>query len=99
MVAGMLLPCSQGDSCRYILCLQYLLSPLYGAKSLHAFKLLIRIFEILFSLDAVLLHSLCKMFGLLDSVKQAVQLKRSHDEDDRAQNHHFGEITDVQFAR
>lgn len=82
-----------------LLCLQYLLSPLYGAKSLHAFKLLIIIFEIPFSSDAVLLHSLCKMFGLLDSVKQAVQLKRSHDEDNRAQNHHFGEITALRFAR
>lgn len=38
------------------------------------------------------------MFGLLDSVKQAVQLKRSHDEDNRAQNHDFGEITAVQVC-
>lgn len=35
---------------QYNLCVQYLLSPLYGAKSLHAFKQLIIIFEILFFL-------------------------------------------------
>lgn len=51
-----------------------------------------------FSSDAVLLHSLCKMFGLLDSVKRAVEQKRSHNEDSRAQNHDFGEITAVQFT-
>ncbi|TNN02405.1 hypothetical protein fugu_009892 [Takifugu bimaculatus] len=41
--------------------------------------------------DAVLLHSLCKMFGLLDSVKQAVELKRSHNEDgqNRSQSHDY----------
>lgn len=39
------------------------------------------------------------MFGLLDSVKQAVELKRSHAEDSRAQNHDFGEITALQFMR
>lgn len=47
----------------------------------------------------MLLHSLCKMFGLLDSVKQAVVLKRSHDEHNRAQNHDFGEITAVHFMQ
>lgn len=31
--------------------------------------------------DAVILNSLCKMFGLLDSVKQALNLKRSQDEE------------------
>lgn len=52
-----------------------------------------------FSSDADFLHSLCKMFGLLDSVKQAVELKRSHDEVNRAQNHNYGGITAVQFTR
>ncbi|XP_059194476.1 glucocorticoid modulatory element-binding protein 1-like [Centropristis striata] len=31
--------------------------------------------------DAVILNSLCKMFGLLDSVKQALDLKRSQEEE------------------
>lgn len=35
------------------------------------------------------------MFGLLDSVKQAVELKRSHDHDMRARNHDYGEIAAV----
>lgn len=39
------------------------------------------------------------MFGLLDSVKQAVELKRSHDDkDSRAQDHDIGGITAVQFT-
>ncbi|KAM8870123.1 glucocorticoid modulatory element-binding protein 1-like isoform 2-T2 [Spinachia spinachia] len=33
--------------------------------------------------DAVTLNSLCKMFGLLDSVKQALDLKRSLDEENK----------------
>nr|XP_020511883.1 glucocorticoid modulatory element-binding protein 1-like [Labrus bergylta] len=33
--------------------------------------------------DAVILNSLCKMFGLLDSVKQALNLKRHNDEDNK----------------
>ncbi|XP_034552820.1 glucocorticoid modulatory element-binding protein 1-like isoform X2 [Notolabrus celidotus] len=33
--------------------------------------------------DAVILNSLCKMFGLLDSVKQALNLKRSQDEENK----------------
>ncbi|CAJ1061587.1 glucocorticoid modulatory element-binding protein 1-like isoform X2 [Xyrichtys novacula] len=33
--------------------------------------------------DAVILNSLCKMFGLLDSVKQALSLKRSQDEENK----------------
>ncbi|XP_041650163.1 glucocorticoid modulatory element-binding protein 1-like [Cheilinus undulatus] len=36
--------------------------------------------------DAVILNSLCKMFGLLDSVKQALNLKRCKDEEDK--RHH-----------
>lgn len=49
------------------------------------------------SSDAVLLHSLCKMFGLLDSVKQAVELKRCHkDRQNRSHNHDNGETAAVQ---
>uniref|UniRef100_UPI0037E85C24 glucocorticoid modulatory element-binding protein 1-like isoform X2 n=1 Tax=Semicossyphus pulcher TaxID=241346 RepID=UPI0037E85C24 len=33
--------------------------------------------------DAAMLNSLCKMFGLLDSVKQALNLKRSKDEENK----------------
>ncbi|XP_034409446.1 glucocorticoid modulatory element-binding protein 1-like isoform X2 [Cyclopterus lumpus] len=33
--------------------------------------------------DADILNSLCKMFGLLDSVKRALDLKRSHDEENK----------------
>ncbi|KAM9353631.1 glucocorticoid modulatory element-binding protein 1-like [Symphorus nematophorus] len=36
--------------------------------------------------DAVILNSLCKMFGLLDSVKQALELKRSQDEENKIHN-------------
>ncbi|XP_075965757.1 glucocorticoid modulatory element-binding protein 1-like isoform X2 [Anarhichas minor] len=36
--------------------------------------------------DAVILNSLCKMFGLLDSVKRAVDLKRSQDEENKIHN-------------
>ncbi|XP_032374231.1 glucocorticoid modulatory element-binding protein 1 isoform X1 [Etheostoma spectabile] len=36
--------------------------------------------------DAVMLNSLCKMFGLLDSVKQALDLKRSQDEENKLHN-------------
>ncbi|XP_029307684.1 glucocorticoid modulatory element-binding protein 1-like isoform X1 [Cottoperca gobio] len=36
--------------------------------------------------DAVILNSLCKMFGLLDSVKQALDLKRSQDEENKFHN-------------
>ncbi|KAM6935684.1 glucocorticoid modulatory element-binding protein 1-like [Lycodopsis pacificus] len=36
--------------------------------------------------DAVILNSLCKMFGLLDSVKRAVDLKRSQDEKNKIHN-------------
>ncbi|XP_019131600.2 glucocorticoid modulatory element-binding protein 1 isoform X3 [Larimichthys crocea] len=36
--------------------------------------------------DAVILNSLCKMFGLLDSVKQALDLKRSQDEENKIHN-------------
>ncbi|KAI3360444.1 hypothetical protein L3Q82_002339 [Scortum barcoo] len=36
--------------------------------------------------DAVILNSLCKMFGLLDSVKQALDLKRSQDEESKIHN-------------
>lgn len=49
------------------------------------------------SSDAVLLHSLCKMFGLLDSVKQAVELKRCHkDRQNRSHHHDNGETAAVQ---
>uniref|UniRef100_A0A8C9Z719 SAND domain-containing protein n=1 Tax=Sander lucioperca TaxID=283035 RepID=A0A8C9Z719_SANLU len=37
-------------------------------------------------MDAVILNSLCKMFGLLDSVKQALDLKRSQDEENKIHN-------------
>ncbi|XP_070822627.1 glucocorticoid modulatory element-binding protein 1-like isoform X1 [Chaetodon trifascialis] len=36
--------------------------------------------------DAVILNSLCKMCGLLDSVKQALDLKRSQDEENKIHN-------------
>ncbi|XP_070692095.1 glucocorticoid modulatory element-binding protein 1-like [Pempheris klunzingeri] len=36
--------------------------------------------------DAIILNSLCKMFGLLDSVKQALELKRSQDEGNKIHN-------------
>ncbi|XP_068591970.1 glucocorticoid modulatory element-binding protein 1 [Cebidichthys violaceus] len=36
--------------------------------------------------DAVILNSLCKMFGLLDSVKRALDLKRSQDEENKIHN-------------
>ncbi|XP_044065390.1 glucocorticoid modulatory element-binding protein 1-like [Siniperca chuatsi] len=39
--------------------------------------------------DAVILNSLCKMFGLLDSVKQALDLKRSQDEENKTHNNVF----------
>ncbi|TNN76230.1 Glucocorticoid modulatory element-binding protein 1 [Liparis tanakae] len=35
--------------------------------------------------DAVILNSLCKMVGLLDSVKRALDLKRSRDEENKTQ--------------
>ncbi|KAM3873407.1 glucocorticoid modulatory element-binding protein 1-like [Diretmus argenteus] len=36
--------------------------------------------------DAMMLNSLCEMFGLLDSVKQALVLRRSQNEDDQVHN-------------
>ncbi|XP_028281782.1 glucocorticoid modulatory element-binding protein 1-like [Parambassis ranga] len=36
--------------------------------------------------DAVILNSLCEMFGLLDSVKQAVDLRRSQNEENKIHN-------------
>ncbi|XP_041799241.1 glucocorticoid modulatory element-binding protein 1-like [Chelmon rostratus] len=39
--------------------------------------------------DAVILNSLCKMFGLLDPVKQALDLKRSQDEEIKIQNNAY----------
>ncbi|XP_033958656.1 glucocorticoid modulatory element-binding protein 1-like isoform X2 [Pseudochaenichthys georgianus] len=44
--------------------------------------------------DAVILNSLCKMFGLLDSVKQALDLKQSQDEENKFPNniYAFNEI-------
>ncbi|KAM3614022.1 uncharacterized protein V6R79_008672 [Siganus canaliculatus] len=39
--------------------------------------------------DAAILNSLCKMFGLLDSVKQALDLKRSQDDENKTQNSHY----------
>lgn len=47
--------------------------------------------DVLVLSDAVILNSLCKMFGLLDSVKQAVDLKRSQDEENKIQNNVYGE--------
>lgn len=41
--------------------------------------------------DAIILNSLCKMFGLLDSVKQALDLKRSQDEENKIHNDDYGE--------
>lgn len=41
--------------------------------------------------DAVILNSLCKMFGLLDSVKQALDLRRSQGEENKTHNNGFGE--------
>lgn len=99
MAASMLLHHATTLQLQYHLCLQYLLSPLHGAKSLHLHTIDHKIWNVLwFCSDAVLLHSLCKTFGLLDSVKQAVELKRSHDGYNRAQNHDFGEITAVQVT-
>ncbi len=49
-------------------------------------------FSCLFVLsDAVILNSLCKMFGLLDSVKQALDLKRSQDGENKIYNNVYGE--------
>lgn len=42
--------------------------------------------------DAVVLNSLCKMFGLLDSVKQALDLKRCQEEENKIQNGNYGEM-------
>lgn len=85
---------------QYYLCLQYLRSPLCGVKSPHVQTMNDRIRNVLwFSSDAVLLHSLCKMFGLLDSVKQAVELKRRRDEDSRAQNRDIGGIAAARSTR
>nr|XP_046254874.1 glucocorticoid modulatory element-binding protein 1-like [Scatophagus argus] len=39
--------------------------------------------------DAVILNSLCKMFGLLDSVKKALDLKRSQDEENKIHNNDY----------
>ncbi|XP_038567708.1 glucocorticoid modulatory element-binding protein 1-like isoform X1 [Micropterus salmoides] len=39
--------------------------------------------------DAVILNSLCKMFGLLDSVKQALDLRRSQGEENKTHNNGF----------
>ncbi|KAF3839942.1 hypothetical protein F7725_018659 [Dissostichus mawsoni] len=39
--------------------------------------------------DAVILNSLCKMFGLLDSVKQALDLKQSQDEENKFPNNTY----------
>ncbi|XP_030015191.1 glucocorticoid modulatory element-binding protein 1-like isoform X2 [Sphaeramia orbicularis] len=36
--------------------------------------------------DAIILNSLCEMFGLLESVKQAVELRRSHNEENKIHN-------------
>ncbi|XP_061574285.1 glucocorticoid modulatory element-binding protein 1-like [Cololabis saira] len=36
--------------------------------------------------DALILHSLCEMFGLLDSVKQAVDMRRSQTKESKTQN-------------
>ncbi|KAM6909692.1 LOW QUALITY PROTEIN: glucocorticoid modulatory element-binding protein 1-like [Xenentodon cancila] len=36
--------------------------------------------------DALILHSLCEMFGLLDSVKQAVDMRRSQTDESKTQN-------------
>lgn len=41
--------------------------------------------------DAIFLNSLCKMFGLLDSVKEALDLKRNQDEENRLHNDANGE--------
>lgn len=41
--------------------------------------------------DAIILNSLCKMCGLLDSVKQALDLKRSQDEENKIHNNDYGE--------
>ena len=49
------------------------------------------VFLFFFWSDAVILNSLCKMFGLLDSVKQALELKRSQDEENRLHNEDYGE--------
>ncbi|XP_070768770.1 glucocorticoid modulatory element-binding protein 1-like [Enoplosus armatus] len=48
--------------------------------------------------DAVILNSLCEMFGLLDSVKQALDLKRRQDEENKTHNNVFvlGEILEDQ---
>lgn len=43
--------------------------------------------------DAVVLNSLCKMFGLLDSVKQALDLKRCQEEENKIHNGTYGETT------
>lgn len=50
-------------------------------------------FDVCVLSDAVILNSLCKMFGLLDSVKQALDLKRSQDEENKIHNNVYGEKT------
>lgn len=42
-------------------------------------------------LDVMLLNSLCEMFGLLDSVKQATDLRRSQTEKKKIHNSVYGE--------
>ena len=41
--------------------------------------------------DAIILNSLCEMFGLLDSVKQALDLRRSLIEESKIHNSVYGE--------
>lgn len=41
--------------------------------------------------DAFMLNSLCEMFGLLDSVKQTLDLRRSQNEDSKIHNSIYGE--------
>lgn len=41
--------------------------------------------------DAIILNSLCEMFGLLDSVKQSLDLRRSQTEESKIHNSVYGE--------
>lgn len=47
--------------------------------------------RLLFLIDAIILNSLCEMFGLLESVKGAVELRHNLNEENKVHNHFHGE--------
>lgn len=44
-------------------------------------------------LDAIILNSLCEMFGLLDSVKQALDVRCSQNQENKTYNRVYGKKT------